>query len=86
MEPKYIESLPIVKWIGKVAYKVKLPLWCKIYNILHVGVTRPYFVDKEDASRNKLKRHKLKKARKRVLKLFLHTKLLGLPRTIKSIW
>ncbi|KAI3473420.1 hypothetical protein Pfo_031022, partial [Paulownia fortunei] len=51
---KYIGPLPILKRIGKVAYKVELPPWWKIHNILHVSQLKRYHEDKEDISRNQL--------------------------------
>lgn len=71
--PKYIGSLPIVKRIGRVAYKVALPSWCKIHKVLHVGILKSYFADKEDASRNEPKRpvFKLRKAGKKVAETIL---------------
>jgi hypothetical protein len=71
--PKYIGPLPIVKRVGKVAYRVALPSWCKIHKVLHVGVLKPYFADKEDASRNEPKRpvFELKRAGKKVVEEIL---------------
>ena len=50
--PKYIGPLPILKRIGKVAYRIELPSWWRIHNVLHVSQLKPYQADKEDASRN----------------------------------
>lgn len=44
---------PITKRIGKVAYKVELPSWWKMHNVLHVSQLKPYYGDPEDAARNK---------------------------------
>lgn len=52
---KYNGPLPTLKQVGKVACGVELSSWCKIYNVLHVSVPKPYFTNNEDASRNKLK-------------------------------
>ncbi|KAL0319589.1 UNVERIFIED_CONTAM: hypothetical protein Sradi_5220400 [Sesamum radiatum] len=34
---KYVGSLPIIKCIGTVAYKIELPSWWKIYNVFHAA-------------------------------------------------
>ncbi|KAL0444516.1 UNVERIFIED_CONTAM: hypothetical protein Slati_2174300 [Sesamum latifolium] len=34
---KYVGPLPIIKRIRTVAYKVELPSWWKIHNVLHVS-------------------------------------------------
>ncbi|PIN17557.1 hypothetical protein CDL12_09787 [Handroanthus impetiginosus] len=61
---KYIRPLPIIKRVGKVAYKVKLPSWWKIHNVLHVSQLKPYHADMEDASRNQPSRPQLELTKK----------------------
>lgn len=78
-----------MKKIGRVSYRVELPSWCKIHKVLHVSVLKPYFADKEDASRNEPKQpmFKLKKAGKKLLKLFLTIESLKLlEKIIRSTW
>ncbi|KAG8367928.1 hypothetical protein BUALT_Bualt16G0123700 [Buddleja alternifolia] len=71
---KYIGPLPIIKRIGKVAYKVELPPWCKTHNVHHVSQLKPYSADQEDDSRNQPDRPQLelKKTGKRVVEAILN--------------
>lgn len=73
LTPKYIGPLPILKRIGRVAYRVELPSWCKIHKVLHVSVLKPYYADKEDAYRNEPKRpvFELKQVGKKVVEVIL---------------
>lgn len=75
--PKYIGPLPIMMRIGRVAYRAEFPSSCKLPNVLHVGVIKSYFVDKEDTSKNKLKwpMFELKKAEKKVAKAILDDRI-----------
>ncbi|KAL0405426.1 UNVERIFIED_CONTAM: hypothetical protein Slati_3856500 [Sesamum latifolium] len=49
---KYVGPLPIIKHIGTVAYKIKLPSLWKIHNVFHVGQLKKYSTDEEDDVHN----------------------------------
>ena len=38
--------------VGRVAYKLKLPVHMRVHNVFHVSQLRPYHADEEDSSRN----------------------------------
>ncbi|KAL2542155.1 Uncharacterized protein Adt_03133 [Abeliophyllum distichum] len=82
--PKYTGPLPIIKQIGRVAYRIELPSWCKTYNFFHASALKSYFADKEDASKNKLKRptFELKKIGKRVAEAIIDHRVTRFPRKI----
>ncbi|KAL5768741.1 hypothetical protein ACOSQ2_015524 [Xanthoceras sorbifolium] len=48
---KYEGPFPILKKVGKVSYKVKLPPRLKIHPVFHVSHLKPYHADTEDPSR-----------------------------------
>ncbi|KAI3450213.1 hypothetical protein Pfo_006878, partial [Paulownia fortunei] len=79
---KYIGPLPILKRIGKVAYKVELPPWWKIHNVLHVSQLKRYHEDKEDIFRNQPVRPQLELRRigKRVAEAILNHRVTGTTR------
>ncbi|KAL0411418.1 UNVERIFIED_CONTAM: hypothetical protein Slati_3731500 [Sesamum latifolium] len=56
---KYIGPLPIMKRIGMVAYRIKLPSWWKIHNVFHVSQLKKYSTDKKDDARNQPSRPQL---------------------------
>ena len=48
---KYEGPFPILRRVGKVSYKVKLPARLKIHPVFHVSNLKPYHEDKEDLGR-----------------------------------
>ncbi|KAL0400203.1 UNVERIFIED_CONTAM: Transposon Tf2-11 polyprotein [Sesamum radiatum] len=56
---KYVGPLPVIKRIGKVAYKIELPPWWKIHNVFHVRQLKKYSADREDDARNQPSRPQL---------------------------
>ncbi|KAH6787578.1 hypothetical protein C2S52_007130 [Perilla frutescens var. hirtella] len=60
--PKYIGPLTILQRIGKVAYRVELPPWWRIHNVIHVSQLKPFQADKVDATRNMLDHPQLRLA------------------------
>lgn len=57
---KYIGPLPILQRIGKVAYKLELPPWWRIHNVIHVSQLKPFRADNADAARTKPDRPQLR--------------------------
>ena len=53
---KYESPFPILGWVGKVSYKVKLPPRLKIHHVFHVINLKPYHEDKEYPDRGISKR------------------------------
>ncbi|KAL0414271.1 UNVERIFIED_CONTAM: hypothetical protein Sradi_1628800 [Sesamum radiatum] len=56
---KYVGPLPVIKRIGTVAYKIELPPWWKIHNVIHVSQLKKYSADREDDARNQPSRPQL---------------------------
>ncbi|KAL0449319.1 UNVERIFIED_CONTAM: hypothetical protein Slati_1488300 [Sesamum latifolium] len=56
---KYVGPLPIMKYIGTVAYRIELPSWWKIHNVFHVSHLKKYSADREDDPRNQPSRPQL---------------------------
>ncbi|KAH6817610.1 hypothetical protein C2S51_001213 [Perilla frutescens var. frutescens] len=59
---KYIGPLTILQRIGKVAYRVELPPWWQIHNVIHVSQLKPFQADKVDATRTMPDRPQLRLA------------------------
>jgi hypothetical protein len=53
---RYDGPFPILKKVGKVAYKVELPSNLRIHPVFHVSCLKPYYVDTEDPGRGESKR------------------------------
>ena len=53
---RYEGPFPILGKIGKMSYKVELPLRLKIHPIFHVSYLKPYHRDKDDLNRGMSKR------------------------------
>ncbi|KAL0374410.1 UNVERIFIED_CONTAM: hypothetical protein Sradi_3356700 [Sesamum radiatum] len=56
---KYVGHLPIMKRIGTVAYRIKLPSWWKIHNVFHVSQLKKCSADRKDDTRNQPSRPQL---------------------------
>ena len=54
--PKYDGPFEIVKRVGVVAYKLKLPKRLQIHPTIHVSFLKPYHGDAEDPTRNEARR------------------------------
>ena len=50
--PKYDGPFEIVKIVGVVAYKLKLPKRLQIHPTVHVSFLKPYHGDEQDPTRN----------------------------------
>nr|CAN67851.1 hypothetical protein VITISV_020214 [Vitis vinifera] len=53
---RYEGHFPILGKVGKVSYRVELPLRLKIHPVFHVSYLKPYHGDKDDPSRGLSKR------------------------------
>ncbi|KAG8611849.1 hypothetical protein MANES_S035016v8 [Manihot esculenta] len=49
---RYEGPYPILKKVGKQAYKVGLPANYQIHNVFHVSLLKPFLEDKEDPARS----------------------------------
>ena len=49
---KYEGPFPIISRVGNVSYKLQLPAWFKIHNVLHASNLKAYHSDPQDASRS----------------------------------
>ncbi|KAL0313087.1 UNVERIFIED_CONTAM: Transposon Tf2-11 polyprotein [Sesamum radiatum] len=58
-DPEVCRSLPIMKRIRTVAYKIELPSWWKIHNVFHVSQLQKYSGDREDDTCNQPSRPQL---------------------------
>ncbi|KAL0411645.1 UNVERIFIED_CONTAM: Transposon Tf2-11 polyprotein [Sesamum latifolium] len=56
---KYVGPLPIMKRIGRAAYRIELPPWWKIHNVFHVSQLKKYSANREDDARNQPSRPQL---------------------------
>ena len=54
--PKYDGPFEIVKIVGAMAYKLKLPKRLQIHPTIHVSFLKPYHGDAEDPTRNEARR------------------------------
>jgi len=54
--PRYDGPFEIIKKVGAVAYRLKLPKRLKIHPTFHVSYLRPFYEDQEDLKRSKLQR------------------------------
>jgi hypothetical protein len=54
--PKYDKPFEVVKRVGRVAYRLKLPERLKVHSTFHVILLKPYHEDLEEPTRNKPKR------------------------------
>ncbi|XP_069154704.1 uncharacterized protein [Solanum lycopersicum] len=54
--PKYDSPFEVVKRVGEVSYRLKLPERLKIYPTFHMSFLKPYFEDADDPDRNTSKR------------------------------
>nr|XP_019068954.1 uncharacterized protein LOC109120044 [Solanum lycopersicum] len=50
--PKYDGPFEVVKRVGEISYKLKLPKRLKIHTTFHVRFLKPYFADADDPDRN----------------------------------
>ena len=53
---KYDDPFPILGQVGKVSYKIELPLRLKIHPVFHISNLKRYHEDKEDPGRGISKR------------------------------
>ena len=53
---RYERLFPIFEKVGKVSYKVELPLRLKIHPVFHISYLKPYHEDKDDLSQGLSKR------------------------------
>ena len=53
--PKYDGHFEIVKRVGIVVYKLKLPERLQIHPTIHVSFLKPYHRDKQDPARNEVR-------------------------------
>ena len=53
LKRRYDGPFPIIKRVGKVAYKVELPQGIKIHPVFHVSMLKPYREDLDDPNRGK---------------------------------
>ena len=53
---KYKGPFEVIGQVGKVSYKLKLPLSMKIDPVFHVSMLKPYHEDKEDQTRGDSRR------------------------------
>ncbi|KAI4313112.1 hypothetical protein L6164_026120 [Bauhinia variegata] len=49
---KYEGPFPIIAKVGKVAYKIDLPVWLKVHPVIHNSNLKLYHPDAEDLERN----------------------------------
>jgi len=54
--PKYDGHFEVVKRVGAIAYKLKLPERLQIHPTVHVSFLKPYHVDEQDPTRNEARR------------------------------
>ena len=47
---KYEGPFPIISRVGNVSYKLQLPVWFKIHNVLHASNLNAYHSNPQDAS------------------------------------
>ena len=53
--PKYNGTFEVVKRVGSIAYRLKLPERLKVHPTFHVSLLKPYHEDLEEPARNKPK-------------------------------
>jgi ribosomal protein L21E len=56
LQRRYDGPFPVVKRIGKVAYKLELSSEIKFHPVFHVSLLKPYYQDHEDPGRMQTKR------------------------------
>ena len=56
LQRRYDGPFPVVKRVGKVAYKLELPPEIKFHPVFHVSLLKPYYQDHEDPGRMQTKR------------------------------
>ena len=51
--PKYDGPFEVVKWVGSMAYRLKLSKRLKVHPTFHVSLLKPYHEDLEELAHNK---------------------------------